>query len=102
MNKTIVAAAALIVTGLLIPNIASAQQPGIKRTDLLRHDLSVPGRFGTDLLISRVFRMSARVSRNNVFNSFQIVKNRFDTPKTSRRQSCRFQVRVFHISIKTN
>ena len=38
------AAAALIVASALAPHIALAQQPGIKRTDLQRHDLSVPGR----------------------------------------------------------
>jgi quercetin dioxygenase-like cupin family protein len=40
----IVAAAVLIVAGGLIPHVVQAQQPGIKRTDLQRHDLSVPGR----------------------------------------------------------
>jgi quercetin dioxygenase-like cupin family protein len=40
----IMAAAALIVASTLAPHIALAQQPGIKRTDLQRHDLSVPGR----------------------------------------------------------
>ena len=40
----IVAVAALIVgSGLALP-ITSAQQAGIKRTDLQRHDLGVPGR----------------------------------------------------------
>lgn len=44
--KTIrtIAAAALIVAGGLAPRSADAQQPGIKRTDLQRHDLSAPGR----------------------------------------------------------
>jgi quercetin dioxygenase-like cupin family protein len=40
----IIAVAALIAgSGLALP-VARAQQPGIKRTDLQRHDLSVPGR----------------------------------------------------------
>ena len=51
MNKTTVTAAALIIASLLIPNIASAQQPDIKRTDLLRHDLSVPGREASQVLV---------------------------------------------------
>ena len=34
----------LIVGSGLVLNLARAQQPGIKRTDLQRHDLSVPGR----------------------------------------------------------
>jgi quercetin dioxygenase-like cupin family protein len=36
--------AALIVAGGLALHMAQAQAPGIKRTDLQRHDLSVPGR----------------------------------------------------------
>jgi quercetin dioxygenase-like cupin family protein len=36
-------AAALIAAGALAPHIALAQQPGVKRTDLQRHDLSAPG-----------------------------------------------------------
>jgi quercetin dioxygenase-like cupin family protein len=38
------AGAVLIVGGGLALNVAQSQQPGIKRTDLLRHELSVPGR----------------------------------------------------------
>jgi len=39
-----VAVAALILgTGLAL-NVAQSQQPGVKRTDLLRHDLGVAGR----------------------------------------------------------
>ena len=38
------AAAVLIVGGGLALNIAQSQQPGVTRTDLLRHELSVPGR----------------------------------------------------------
>jgi len=37
------AAAVLIVASGLAPHVAQAQQPGIKRTDLQQHDLSVPG-----------------------------------------------------------
>lgn len=40
----LMAAAALIVATALAPHIALAQQPGVKRTDLQRHDLGVPGR----------------------------------------------------------
>ena len=40
----IMALAVLIVGGGLVLHVARAQQPGIKRTDLQRHDLSVPGR----------------------------------------------------------
>jgi quercetin dioxygenase-like cupin family protein len=40
----IMAVAALIVASALAPHVALAQAPGIKRTDLQRHDLSVPGR----------------------------------------------------------
>ena len=50
MNNTrvktmqIMALAALIAGTVLAPRGASAQQPGVKRTALQRHDLSVPGR----------------------------------------------------------
>jgi quercetin dioxygenase-like cupin family protein len=40
----IMAVAVLIVGSGLALHAAQVQQPGIKRTDLLRHDLSVPGR----------------------------------------------------------
>jgi quercetin dioxygenase-like cupin family protein len=40
----ILAAAALIAGSALALHVAQAQQPGIKRTDLQRHDLSAPGR----------------------------------------------------------
>ena len=38
------AVAVLVVASGLALHAAQVQQPGIKRTDLLRHDLSVPGR----------------------------------------------------------
>ncbi len=45
MNTTrIMAVAVLIVASGLALHVARAQQLGIKRTDLQRHDLSVPGR----------------------------------------------------------
>jgi len=40
----IMTAAALIVGSGLALHLAQAQQPGSKRTDLQRHDLSAPGR----------------------------------------------------------
>ena len=40
----IVTLAVLIVGSGLVLQVARAQQPGVKRTDLQRHDLSVPGR----------------------------------------------------------
>jgi quercetin dioxygenase-like cupin family protein len=40
----ILAMAALIAGSVLAPGAPQAQQPGIKRTDLQQHDLSVPGR----------------------------------------------------------
>ena len=36
--------AVLIIGSGLVLQVAGAQQPGIKRTDLQRHDLSIPGR----------------------------------------------------------
>jgi quercetin dioxygenase-like cupin family protein len=38
------AVAVLIVASGLTLHVAQAQQPGIKRTDLQRHDLGIPGR----------------------------------------------------------
>src|SRR5918995_7494934 len=40
----ILAVAVLIVGGGMALNVAQSQQPGVTRTDLLRHDLSVSGR----------------------------------------------------------
>ena len=40
----IIAAAVLTVGSALALHVTSAQQPGTKRTDLQRHDLSAPGR----------------------------------------------------------
>ena len=35
----------LLVVGIVLTlHVASAQQPGVKRTDLQQHDLSIPGR----------------------------------------------------------
>jgi quercetin dioxygenase-like cupin family protein len=45
------AAAALIASSLLVPHAALAQQPDIKRIDLQRHDLSVPGREVNQVLV---------------------------------------------------
>jgi quercetin dioxygenase-like cupin family protein len=44
MNTIRVLAIALLMLGNgLVPDVARAQQAGIKRTDLQRHDVSVPG-----------------------------------------------------------
>ena len=40
----ILAVAVLVVGSGLALNVAQSQEPDIKRTDLLRHDLGVPGR----------------------------------------------------------
>ena len=47
----ILAAAALIVASTLAPLVALAQAPGIKRTDLMRNDLSAPGREVIQVLV---------------------------------------------------
>ena len=44
MTTRIITVAALIAASGLALHVARAQLPGIKRTDLQRHDLSVPGR----------------------------------------------------------
>ena len=48
----IIAVALLIVGSGLVLNLAQAQQPGIKRTDLQRHDLSIPGREAVQTIVS--------------------------------------------------
>ncbi len=47
----IIAVAALIAASAWAPHATLAQQPGIKRTDLQRHDLSVPGREVIQVLV---------------------------------------------------
>ena len=42
-TSRIIAVAALVVASAWVPHVALAQLPGIKRTDLQRHDLNVPG-----------------------------------------------------------
>ena len=45
MKTTRIMAVAVLILGIgLVLHVARAQQPGVKRTDLQRHDLSVPGR----------------------------------------------------------
>ena len=44
MNVTRMMVAVLIAGSGLALHVTHAQQPGIKRTDALRHDLAVPGR----------------------------------------------------------
>ncbi len=44
MNMTRMMIAVLIAGSGLALHVTQAQQPGIKRTDALRHDLGVPGR----------------------------------------------------------
>jgi quercetin dioxygenase-like cupin family protein len=43
MKKILIMAVLIVGSGLAL-YVARAQQPGIKRTDLQRHDLSAPGR----------------------------------------------------------
>src|SRR5256885_10975283 len=45
MKTTLILGAATLIAGAgLVPEAAAAQQPGTKRTELQRHDLSIPGR----------------------------------------------------------
>jgi len=55
----IMAVAALIVASALSPHVTLAQAPGIKRTDLQRHDLSVPGREVIQVLVEFAPRVVA-------------------------------------------
>jgi quercetin dioxygenase-like cupin family protein len=52
MKRTrVIAALVLLAAGALVLQVAQAQQPGIKRTDLVRHDLSAPGREVIQVLV---------------------------------------------------
>jgi quercetin dioxygenase-like cupin family protein len=45
MKTTLIVGVAMLIVGSgLAADVAQAQQPGTKRTDLQRHDLSAPGR----------------------------------------------------------
>jgi len=43
-RSVLAASAAAVVGSGMVPDVAKAQQVGSKRTDLQRHDLSIPGR----------------------------------------------------------
>jgi quercetin dioxygenase-like cupin family protein len=43
-TNRILVAAVVLAASALAPHVALAQQPGVKRTDLQRHDLGIPGR----------------------------------------------------------
>ena len=60
---SVIATAALVITGLLTANIASAQQPGIKRTDFPAHELSIPGREARQVLV--VFAPGASFTKHS-------------------------------------
>ena len=52
MKTTRMAAVALLIVGsALTLHAAQAQQPGVKRTDLQRHDLSAPGREAIQVIV---------------------------------------------------
>jgi quercetin dioxygenase-like cupin family protein len=52
MKMTRMAAVAFLIVGsALTPHAAQAQQPGVKRTDLQRHDLSAPGREAIQVIV---------------------------------------------------
>src|SRR5947208_10161259 len=45
MKPTLMMMVAMLIAGIAsAPDVAQAQQPGTKRTDLQQHDLSAPGR----------------------------------------------------------
>jgi quercetin dioxygenase-like cupin family protein len=48
----VMAVALLILGNALVPDLAWAQQAGIKRTDLQRHDLSAPGREAIQAIVA--------------------------------------------------
>ena len=50
-NLRITAATVLLAAGALVLQVAQAPQPGVTRTDLIRSDLSVPGREVIQVLV---------------------------------------------------
>jgi len=66
----ILAAVALIVASALALHAALAQAPGITRTDLQRHDLSVPGR---EVIQVRVDIASGVVAPNHTHPGEEII-----------------------------
>lgn len=48
----IIALTALVAAGVLASQVTFGQAPGIKRTDLLRNDLSAPGREAIQVLVA--------------------------------------------------
>jgi hypothetical protein len=53
------------------------------RIEVHTHDFRVPGVAGADLLISRIFHRTTRVSRNNFFHAWNSLQHSLHTPKTS-------------------
>jgi quercetin dioxygenase-like cupin family protein len=53
----------VVLTALVSPGSALAQQPGIKRTELQRHDLSIPGREAIQVRID--FDQGAMILRHS-------------------------------------
>jgi quercetin dioxygenase-like cupin family protein len=52
MRTTLILGVAMVIVGSgLAPQVAPAQQPGSRRTDLQRHDLSAPGREVVQVLV---------------------------------------------------
>jgi quercetin dioxygenase-like cupin family protein len=51
MRRICIAALLVLTAGILSPRVASAQGPGLTRTDLLRHDLRTPGREVIQVLV---------------------------------------------------
>ena len=61
-TSRIMAVAVLIVGSGLALHVALSQQPGIKRTDLQPHDLSVPGREVINDMIHFSFRFVTQMN----------------------------------------
>jgi len=63
-TRILLAAAVLVVASAFVPLVVPAQQPpGIKRTDLMRNDLSAPGREVIQVLVE--FAPGASFPRHN-------------------------------------
>src|SRR5579872_6126594 len=64
------------------------------------HHLGMAGFIGTNILISWILLVTAKVSHSGIGYARQLAKGRLDTPKTSCSKSCEFHKRLLSLSIR--
>jgi quercetin dioxygenase-like cupin family protein len=82
-RRTVLAAAAVVGRGLM-PDEAMAQQVGSKRTDLQRHDLSIPGREVIQVVVELEPGVSAPAHTHPGEEIIYVIEGRYDRLPTSR------------------